>query len=80
MTTAEREQLHEAIDGLSDGSLKDFRVFIDYLKYTESLNKAWFSQAYDLFAPVREEILASGMTEEEVNAAIDQAIAEVRGE
>ena len=35
---------------------------------------------YDYFAPVREEILASGVSEEEINADIDAAIAEVRAE
>ncbi len=38
----------------------------------------WFKELYDLFAPVREEILAAGISEEEVNADIDAAIAEVR--
>jgi bifunctional DNA-binding transcriptional regulator/antitoxin component of YhaV-PrlF toxin-antitoxin module len=33
---------------------------------------------YEYFAPVREEILARGISEEELNADIDAAIAEVR--
>lgn len=36
----------------------------------------WLQELYDQFAPVREE--ASGVTEEEVNAAIDRAVAAVR--
>jgi bifunctional DNA-binding transcriptional regulator/antitoxin component of YhaV-PrlF toxin-antitoxin module len=35
---------------------------------------------YEDFAPVREEILASGVTQEELIAEIDAAIAEVRAE
>lgn len=35
---------------------------------------------YEYFAPVREEILASGITREELYADIDAAIAEVRAE
>jgi bifunctional DNA-binding transcriptional regulator/antitoxin component of YhaV-PrlF toxin-antitoxin module len=35
---------------------------------------------YEYFAPVREEILARGISEEEVNADIDAAIAAVRAE
>ena len=35
---------------------------------------------YEYFAPVREEILASGITQEELFADIDAAIAEVRAE
>ena len=38
----------------------------------------WLRVLYDYFAPVREEILARGISEEEVNAAIDEALAEVR--
>ena len=35
---------------------------------------------YEYFSPVREEILQRGISEEEVNADIDAAIAEVRAE
>jgi hypothetical protein len=35
---------------------------------------------YEYYAPVREEILARGIPEEEVNADIDAAIAAVRAE
>lgn len=38
----------------------------------------WVQQAYELFAPVREEIVTAGYTEEEVNATIDEAMAAVR--
>lgn len=41
---------------------------------------SWFKQLYDLFAPAREEILANGYTEEEINEAIDEAVAAVRHE
>ena len=40
----------------------------------------WLRDLYQYFAPVREEILRKGYTEEEVNAAIDEAIREVRAE
>lgn len=40
----------------------------------------WLRELYDLYAPVREEILRRGISEEEVNADIDAAIAEVRAE
>ncbi len=41
---------------------------------------SWLRELYDLYAPVREEILRRGISEEEVNADIDAAIAEVRAE
>jgi bifunctional DNA-binding transcriptional regulator/antitoxin component of YhaV-PrlF toxin-antitoxin module len=40
----------------------------------------WLRELYEYFAPVREEILARGISEEEVNADIDAAIEEVRAE
>ena len=40
----------------------------------------WLRELYEHFAPVREEILRRGISEEEVNADIDAAIAAVRAE
>jgi hypothetical protein len=40
----------------------------------------WLRELYEHFAPVREEILASGVTQEELFADIDAAIEEVRAE
>jgi bifunctional DNA-binding transcriptional regulator/antitoxin component of YhaV-PrlF toxin-antitoxin module len=40
----------------------------------------WLLKLYEYYAPVREEILARGIPEEEVNADIDAAIAAVRAE
>jgi bifunctional DNA-binding transcriptional regulator/antitoxin component of YhaV-PrlF toxin-antitoxin module len=38
----------------------------------------WFAQLYDLLAPVREEAITKGYSEEEINAWIDEAIQAVR--
>jgi DNA-binding protein H-NS len=38
----------------------------------------WLRELYELFAPTREYIRASGITQEELHADIDAAIAEVR--
>jgi len=40
----------------------------------------WLRQAYDLFAPVREEAIEAGYTEEEINSAIADAIAAARSQ
>jgi hypothetical protein len=40
----------------------------------------WFRKLYDYFAPVREEAVAKGYTDEEINEWIDQAVREVRAE
>ena len=38
----------------------------------------WLRTLYDQFAPVREEALAKGFSEEEINQLIDEAVTEVR--
>lgn len=43
-------------------------------------NRDWLRELYDYFAPVREEILAAGYSEDEVNADIDAAVRAVREE
>jgi bifunctional DNA-binding transcriptional regulator/antitoxin component of YhaV-PrlF toxin-antitoxin module len=40
----------------------------------------WLKELYDYFAPVRDEIRAQGMSEEDVNADIESAIRAVRAE
>jgi hypothetical protein len=44
----------------------------------EQKGSPWLRELYEYFAPVREEIRARGLTEEEVNADIDAAVREVR--
>jgi bifunctional DNA-binding transcriptional regulator/antitoxin component of YhaV-PrlF toxin-antitoxin module len=39
---------------------------------------AWVKKAYDALAPLREEVIEAGYTEEEINGTIDEAIAAVR--
>ena len=40
----------------------------------------WLRELYDLFAPVRQEAIDRGYTEDEINGWIDEAVAEVRAE
>jgi len=40
----------------------------------------WLKELYEYFAPVRQEILERGISEEELNADIDAAVAAVRAE
>lgn len=49
------------------------------LRVTETAQgSAWLKELYDDFAPARREILEHGYTEEEINSAIDEAVAAVR--
>jgi bifunctional DNA-binding transcriptional regulator/antitoxin component of YhaV-PrlF toxin-antitoxin module len=40
----------------------------------------WLRELYEYFAPVRQEAIERGYTEEEINAAIDEAVAAARAE
>jgi bifunctional DNA-binding transcriptional regulator/antitoxin component of YhaV-PrlF toxin-antitoxin module len=61
---------------LADGRLQIEPVNVD----ESSKGSPWLRELYEYFAPVREEILARGISEKEVNADIDAAIAAVRAE
>ncbi len=43
-------------------------------------DSSWLRDLYDYFAPVRDEVVEKGYTEEEVNADIDAAVRAVRAE
>jgi hypothetical protein len=46
---------------------------------TERLpGSGWLKELYDYFAPVRHEAGAKGYSDEEINAAIDEAVRAVR--
>jgi|GEM_PF-911039 len=76
----DRTEIHKAVDGLSERSLAELDTFIAYLYYKEKEQQGspWSKELYDVFAPVRE--AAAHMSENEINQAIDDAIAEVRHE
>ncbi|MDQ6604653.1 MAG: AbrB/MazE/SpoVT family DNA-binding domain-containing protein [Chloroflexota bacterium] len=69
--------------GLKKGDLvavtsTDGGVLIKLVEIKEQQGSPWLKELYDYFAPVREEIRARGLSEEEVNADIDAAVREVR--
>jgi AbrB family looped-hinge helix DNA binding protein len=62
-------------------TLVDGELRIKPVQMTEApKGSPWLRELYEYFAPVREDILRRGISEEEVNADIDAAIAEVRAE
>ena len=70
-----------------DGSTTVFLYIVDgelrikpVQNHEASHSSDWLQALYDYYAPVREEILDRGISEEEVNADIDAAIAAVRAE
>ncbi len=72
----DRASIHEAVDELSATSLSELKSFIAYLRFKEHAD--WFGKLYDLFAPVREAIAESGMTEGEIDQSIDEGLDRVR--
>ena len=76
-----RKELGIDDDTMLRMTLVDGELRIKPVRMTEeSEGSPGLRALYELFAPVREEILRRGITEEEINADIDAAIAEVRAE
>jgi bifunctional DNA-binding transcriptional regulator/antitoxin component of YhaV-PrlF toxin-antitoxin module len=59
---------------LTQGELRITPVRVD------AAGSPWFRELYDLFAPVRQEAIDKGYTEEEINAWIAEAVAAARAE
>lgn len=79
MTTVDYRILQHDIEQLSPDSLTELQAFVEYLQFKEQRQHSRpLKEMYDAFAPVREAVDQSGMTEDEVNALIDEAIDDVR--
>jgi hypothetical protein len=65
---------------LKDGALHIHPVEFKKSKPGEKQGSPELKALYDYFAPTRAAILASGITEDELNADIDAAVAAVRAE
>lgn len=63
---------------LVDGEVRIRPVEVEFVE--SGVGSPGLRALYEYFAPVREDILRRGISEEEVNADIDTAIAEVRAE
>ena len=68
-------------EGMLQMTLADGELRIRPVHATEqAADTSWYRQLYDYFAPVREEIAARGISEQEVNDDIDAAVRAVRAE
>ena len=63
-------------DDLLAVTLEDGKLEIEPVRLTKAKGSPWFKELYDLYAPVRESL--KDVPEEEINAAIDAAVKEVR--
>ena len=74
-----RDALHLESDDMLAVTLQDGKLELETVKpMKQSTGSQWAKDLYALFAPAREEIAKSGLTEDEINAEIDAAIREVR--
>ena len=74
-----RRELGIEEDSVLQVTLDDKELRIRRLETTERAGENdWFGALYDIFAPVRQEAIDKGYTDEEINAVIDEAAAEVR--
>ncbi len=70
-----RRELGIEGEGMLQMTLKDGELRIKPLHIREaSAESPWLKELDHYFAPVREEAIAQGYTEEEINAAIDEAV------
>lgn len=76
-----RRELGIGPDTMLQASVEEGSIRITPVRFgSDSPNSRWIKELYDYFAPVRDEIVAAGYSEEEVNADIDAAIRAVRAE
>jgi len=81
MANVSRDAILQAVNDLPDESLEELQALINYLRYKHTHpGSAWFRAIYDVFEPVRRGVEESGMTEDEINTIIDEAVEEVRQE
>ncbi len=74
-----RKELGITEESLLQLTLEGGELRLKPVQVTETATGSpWLRELYEYFAPVREEIVTAGYTEEEVNADIDAALAEVR--
>ena len=73
-----RDALHLESDDMLAVTLQDGKLEVETVKARKPTGSTWLKDLYDLFAPVRQSYLESGMTEDEINAEIDEAIREAR--
>jgi bifunctional DNA-binding transcriptional regulator/antitoxin component of YhaV-PrlF toxin-antitoxin module len=74
-----RRELDITDDSLLQMSLEGDGLRITKLRAVPDLNGSpWLAELYERFAPVRQEAIDRDYSEEEINEAIDQAIAGVR--
>ncbi|MCA0455182.1 MAG: hypothetical protein LCI00_14500 [Chloroflexi bacterium] len=79
MTTVDFRLLQNEIEQLSPDSLTELQGFVEYLRFKEQrLSSRPLKEMYEAFAPIREAVDQSGLSEKDIDALIDEAIDDVR--
>lgn len=76
-----QEAIGARSDDLVEMKVIDQEIHLKRLEYEDmAVSNEWVRKLYEYFAPVRAEAEAAGLTEGEINDAIDEALREVRAE
>lgn len=81
---AENPDLADLFSAYPRLTLEDVKAVLSYahdaVSQPRSSGSPWLKDLYDYFGPVRKEAERKGYSEDEINAAIDRAVAAVRAE
>lgn len=81
---AENPDLDDLFAAYPRLTIEDVKAVLAYahdaVSHSQSPGSHWLKELYDYFAPVRKEAEEQGYSEDEINTAIDRAIAAVRAE
>ena len=82
MVTIDLQKIYKTIDEMSEQELAELASYMDYIQYKHRTQQGspWAKELYDLFAPMRQDAVDSGMTSEEIDQLLDEELAEVRRE
>ncbi len=75
-----RTELGWGEDDVLEVSVTDGKISLTQAITRAQGSSPWLKELYDTFAPVRDNFAASGMTEDEINAELDEAVREARAE
>jgi uncharacterized protein (DUF433 family) len=81
---AENPDLNDLFAAYPGLTLEDVKAVLAYARdavsHDHSSGTSWLKDLYNYFGPVREEAERKGYSEEEIDSAIDRAVAAVRAE
>ncbi len=79
MSTIDRAELHKVVDELTDEQVIELKKLLQpFIEKKAQQGSPWAKELYDLFAPMRQNAVESGMTSEEIDQLLDEELTDVR--